>query len=151
MPEIDEIRVWIGELDEVETRFQSRDALIRFVRELRVKSAGRLCAFAECGLRPRWKRLLGMSEYECFSLFALEWSDGAAALIFNDDDWSEYRAVDSDSKVEAPESVRLRIAHGDSRPWPADQTLDAARAFLAVGEYLEGLRRPEWLQYRYIK
>lgn len=92
-----------------------------------------------------------MSEHECFSLFALEWCDEVAALIFSDDNWSEFRASDPGHRVEAPEALRKKIAHGDLRPMASEECMQSARAFQAAREYLVELRRPSWLEYRYVK
>ena len=102
------------------------------------------------GPRPLWHRLFGATRYVA-GFAAIEWADDVASLIFLDDDWREHRAIDEDMPVNASESVRREISHGELRPHPADECISKSRAFQALQEALESGVRPGWLTYRLVR
>ena len=81
---------------------------------------------------------------------AIEWHGAYASLIFHDDAWSEYRAIDSTRPVSATEEERRRIAHGELAPHPASECMEKARAFEAISEFIINRTRPNWLTYRHV-
>jgi hypothetical protein len=83
--------------------------------------------------------------------FHLQKAGDVARLIFADDAWSEYRALDLDHPVEADEEVRLKLSMGDLGPADPEECLDAARALAAARHYLLHGERPDWLTYRYVR
>jgi hypothetical protein len=74
-----------------------------------------------------------------------------AALIFLDDAWSEYRAIDVERPVQPSEDVRKRTSHGEFLPYPIGECMSVERAFAAIAHYVAEGERPPWLTYRYVK
>jgi hypothetical protein len=141
---------WVAELDERDTHFASLAALQLFLKQLERLDHGRIFVFRMVGTRPFRQRLMGMNRRMASPCFAMEWTDGFASLIFHDDAWSEYRAIDHDHPVSPNEDVRTRISHGENRPHPINECMLVSRAFSAINSYTETLSRPTWLSYKYV-
>ena len=112
---------------------------------------GRLSISHDDGPRPWWQRFLGLAPRYVSGFAALEWADGFASLIFLDENWSEYRALDEQFPVTPPEIVRIKIAHGEPSPHPPNECMDKVRAFQALQEALQTGVRPGWLSYRFVE
>jgi hypothetical protein len=53
-----------------------------------------------------------------------------------DDAWSEYRAIDGESRVTPSEKVRRDIAHGELLPQLTERCIEKAGAFAAMCDFL---------------
>ncbi len=119
------------------------------IRAIRDTSEGKISLVSLVGLRPWWQRLLG-AKYNVDHFFALEWSGEFAALIFFDEKVSEYRALDKAVPVVPPEHTRARISHGEPKI-ALEECMKTSRAFDALDEFLESGKRPDWIEYRYVR
>jgi hypothetical protein len=140
---------WVIEIDEVETSFATTDEAIPFVNNLQDQQSGRAILTLDYGPVKGWKRFLG-SKRNVSPCCAIEWNEPIASLIFFDDAWSEYRAIDESHPVQATDDQRHRIAHGELSPHPLEECMELTRAFAAVREYLGSRTRPNWMKYRYV-
>jgi hypothetical protein len=141
---------WELQIGESERSFSSIDELRTRIAATESMAIGKMSLCADAGARPLWKRILGAKRYTEF-FFALEWFEQYASLIFLDEDASEYRAIDHQHPVSAPENARLKIAHGELRPHPSNECMSKARAFYAIAEYLQTGDRPAWLKYNIVR
>jgi hypothetical protein len=85
------------------------------------------------------------------NLFALEWHNQIANLIFHDEKWSEYRAIDKENLVYAIEHDRLKVAQGEKIAPLNEECISKQRALAAVSEYLQNNKRPSWLGYNFVE
>lgn len=110
---------------------------------------GRLALSEVIGPAPLWKRAFGAKQVaRCH--FAVEWSHEFACLIFFDENWSEYRALDTSVPVDASEEERTHISHGEAKAALPEECMTKERAFQAIAESLQTSTRPTWLQYRFV-
>ena len=143
-------KAWQLEDNDTETAVDSIAALRDQIAASGSSEGGRLSVSADAGPRPLWQRLLGANRYvEMF--FAVEWYQGHAALIFYDENSSEYRALDKEHPVAPSPEIRARISHGESEPCPSEECMSQPRAFRALAEFLQSGTRPTWLSYRYVR
>ena len=112
--------------------------------------SGRLWIGQDGGKRPLWQRMLGLKRY-VDSLFVIEWADEDASLIFYDQDWSEYRALDKEIPRFPTETIRRKIAQGEDNPIDPGECLIKERAFTAIREFMKTRERPRWLFYHFVK
>lgn len=143
------VETWFVCINNSDISVSSVAELRRQIAHAKDVESGRLSVCIDAGPRPWWHRFFGAERYTV-SLFALEWYDQYASLIFHDEDWSEYRSIDRDQPVAPDGEVRIKIAHGEVKPHPIDECMRKERAFSAVNSYLESGIRPGWLSYRYI-
>lgn len=86
---------WLVEIDETSvSSFSTSAAALDRLKQLSASEVGAVVVWQDTGARPWWQRFLGLGTRELNQRFALRWCGGAAALIFLDDDASEYRALD---------------------------------------------------------
>jgi hypothetical protein len=111
---------------------------------------GTLAVYADGGPRPWWHRLFGLQRRFVLCYFMLEWCGDYASLMFLDENWSEYRAIDEAHPVNPSEEIRVKIAHGEVIPHPVNECMKKERAFAAVRAFLDSGLRPEWLKYRFV-
>jgi hypothetical protein len=64
--------------------------------------------------------------------------------------WSEYRAIDAKHPVLPSEQVKRNIAHGELSPHPTEECMEKGWAFIAIREYINNGKRPDWLTYKYV-
>jgi hypothetical protein len=140
---------WIVKLNENETPVSDKD-LDLFIVKAELLAQGRLWIGKDGGPRPWWHRMFGAQRWTD-SIFAIEWHNDAAALIFHDDNWSEYRALRPKELAPYSEDVRLKIAHGESSPALEDECISKELAFKAIKEALKYGQRPTWLNYRFVE
>jgi hypothetical protein len=141
---------WLLELNELELPVVSRSGLLDQIKVAQSLGHGRLVLSSVIGQAPLWKRLLG-AKNESRGHFAVEWFNQVASLIFLDENWSEYRAIDGAGPIEASDEERTQVAHGEVKPHPKAECLSKERAFRAIAESLESDARPAWLQYRVVR
>lgn len=149
--DISAIDPWYFDLNGTERTFGSAREVGDALLACQDQDHGRASISYDDGPRPRWQRFLGLAPRYISGFAALEWADGFASLIFLDDNWSEYRVLDKITPVSSPETVRVRIAHGEVSPHPAIECMDKARAFQALQEALQTGVRPGWLSYRFVE
>ena len=142
---------WIAEVNDVDTRFRTKDDLIAHLSTLEPLAAGSLSVQVDRGPTKGWLRFLGGAKRDIEPCFTVEWAGSYASLIFHDDAWSEYRAIDHEQPVVASEDERRKIAHGELAPHPTEECMAKTRAFVAIREFLESGARPNWLRYRYVE
>jgi len=142
---------WFVELNDDEQSTSSFDKINNIAKRAEEMVSGRLWVGKDGGPRPWWHRLLGLQNRYVDSLFALEWHEQIASLIFHDENWSEYRAIDKERPVNADEALRKKIAHGEVRPHPIEECMSKERAFSAANEYLKNSNRPKWLEYHFVE
>jgi hypothetical protein len=140
---------WIADSDGVETRFDSKEQITAHLSSLEQQARGRVSIKIDHGPIRGWRRFLGMKR-DVTPCFAVEWDSDYASLIFLDDAWSEYRAIDGAHPVVPSEEVRRNIAHGELRPHPIAECMEKARAFAAIRDFLSRGSRPDWLTYEYV-
>jgi len=140
---------WIVESNGVDDMVATMDDVSRQLSVAEQSAEGSLSICADLGPRPLWQRILG-AKRNVISYFMLEWADGYASLIFHDEKWSEFRAIDKEHPVAPSESTRLKMAHGELRPHPIEECMEKKRAFDAVRHLLQTGERPSWLSYRYV-
>lgn len=142
---------WHVELDDRKRLYRSLEEIDTVLLYAQSMQSGHLRVGKDGGLRPWWQRFLGMQSRYVDSLFALEWSNQLACLLFHDENWSEYRAIDESPPVTANEELRLEFSNNVENSAPIDECMDKDRAFQAVREYLAQSSRPSWLKYRFVK
>jgi hypothetical protein len=140
---------WQLELNDEEHPIFSFHELAERVDAARQLSKGRLVLSEVIGPAPLWKRALGTKQVSR-GYFAVEWFNQVASLIFLDENWSEYRALDRSVPVAASEEERSHVSHGEAKPAPLEECMAKERAFIAIAESLESSARPVWLQYRVV-
>lgn len=143
-------RPWQLELNGQECPVVSPRDLADQLTKAQQLDQGRLVLSAVTRPAPLWKRAFG-TKYVSRGFFAVEWFGQVASLIFLDDDWSEYRAIDSSAPVKASEDERSQVAHGEVTPPPQDECMSKERAFQAIAESIEASDRPNWLHYRVVR
>jgi hypothetical protein len=141
---------WKVELNDVNSEAHSLAEIDVILSRAGSMQRGRLWVGKDGGPRPWWHRFLGTQPRYVDSLFSLEWCDQYACLIFHDENWSEYRAIDEAVPVAPNEETRLVISHGEAKPSPVDECMKKDRAMIAVRECLVQNSRPSWLKYRYV-
>ncbi|WP_157480996.1 MULTISPECIES: hypothetical protein [unclassified Lysobacter] len=149
--DIPAISPWYFELNDEDHVLDSSKEVAEAVRACLDRDQGRLSISYDDGPRPRWQRFLGLAPRYISGFAALEWADDFASLIFLDDNWSEYRALDAKEPVVPPEATRTQIAHGELLPHPASECVHKDRAFQALLEALQTGGRPGWLSYRFVE
>jgi hypothetical protein len=143
---------FIIEQDEVPTQCASAAEACAHLDRLAELGDVDVWVLIDRGQRRGWfLRLLGYRREVLSPCFHLEKTGEFAALTFLDDVWSEYRAVDPDHRVEAPEDVRLKLSGGEPTPAKPEFVFSAIRAFAAAKEFLSKCERPEWLTYHYVR
>lgn len=140
-------KYWELEIEGTDNTIQSLADLQERVAMAAKSSNGRLFLSADAGPRPLWQRILGAKRFVEL-LFAIEWCEGFATLMFYDENASEYRAIDKEHPVSPSEDVRRRIAHGEVLPCPVDECMEKTRAFRALSDFMSEGNRPEWLAYK---
>ena len=144
------IRSWLVEVNDTNPQVNSFADLMKQIEKAEQMEAGRLSVCIDRGPCTWWQRFLGKKR-DVDSLFALEWDSEYASLIFHDENWSEYRALDKDHPVQPDEKIRVRIAHGEVKPHPLEECMNKRRAFIAVESFLESGCRPDWLAYCFVE
>jgi hypothetical protein len=140
---------WIADVDEVERRFETDEGLAAHVSELERQSRGRLWILIDRGPRTGWRRWLG-AKRNVTPCLSVEWNSDYASLIFLDEAWSEYRAIDVTHPVVPSDDLRRKIAHGELSPHPTEECMEKARAFNAIREFIYKGDPPDWLTYEYV-
>jgi len=140
---------WIAEFNEVETRFPAKDQLAVYLTSLQSRPAGRVSILIDRGPVRGLQGLLGHKR-DVVSCFSLEWDGAYASLIFHDEEWSEYRAIDHECPVWPTDDERGKVAQGELTPPPPEECLGKARAFAAIRDFLHIGARPGWLFYKYV-
>ncbi len=137
--------------------FQTTEELKAFLSELEQHPEEAIHVFKDYGRRPArtwWERLFsGRLVWERMECFTLYWYDEYAALVFSDEQSSEYHAIDHQHPmVDVPTEIRIRLnANEDGSPIPSEECLQKSRAFAAAREFIDTGVRPEWLSYRYVR
>ena len=141
---------WIADIDEVEARFDSKEQIAAYLSGIEQQPRGHVWVLTDHGPIKGWRRFLGL---KCVvsPCFTVEWDSDYASLIFLDDVWSEYRAMDVSHPVAPNEEVRRRIAHGEVGPHPTAECMEKARAFAAIRYFLIQGVRPDWLTYNCVR
>ena len=141
---------WIADIDEVEARFDSKEQIAAYLSGIEQQPRGHVWVLTDHGPIKGWRRFLGL---KCVvsPCFTVEWDSDYASLIFLDDVWSEYRAMDVSHPVAPNEEVRRRIAHGEVGPHPTASCMEKARAFAAIRYFLIQGVRPDWLTYNCVR
>ena len=145
----DACEYWLAEIDEVEQRFDSKEKIAAFLTSIEQQSKGHVSVLIDHGPRKGWRRFLG-AKRDVSPCFAAEWDSRYASLIFLDDAWSEYRAIDVSHPVAPCEEVRRAVAHGELIPHPIAECMEKARAFTLMQDFLIRGGRPEWLTYNFV-
>jgi len=141
---------WFLDLNEKERSFASIDLLLSAIDQAEGIESGRLWAGEDGGPQPWWQKLFGGNKRYVDALFSVEFYKDTASLIFHDENWSEYRAIDKKVPVNVNQEVRLKIAHGELNPHPIEECMEKDRAFKAIKEYLKTGSRPSWMEYHYV-
>jgi hypothetical protein len=142
---------YIFEWDKVDTRLQTPDQVCDFLDQVAAVQSADVSVMIDHGRQPNWfDWLLGARGSLTSPCFNLQKEGEVARLIFGDEAWSEYRAMDPEHPVEAEEDVRRKLSMGELGPAPPEECLDAGRAFGAARHYLLHGERPHWLSYRYV-
>jgi hypothetical protein len=141
---------WLCDLDDVESRQTSTEAVLTWLDRAAERSRGRLSVDVE-GDRPKgWLRWLAGRKRHVSPFFSIEWIGDYASLIFYDESWSEYRVLDAAHPVQPSEEMRLQISHGEPSAPPAAECMLKERAFRAMRERIESGLKPTWLSYKYV-
>jgi len=141
---------WLTELNEDESTISS-SGIGQLIDTAESMSKGRLWIGEDGGPRPWWHRLFGTQKRYVAPLFTLEWYSEAAALIFHDENWSEYRVLKTAECSYFPADVRMNITHGEVEAMPESECINKALAFKAIRESLENASRPDWLEYKFVE
>jgi hypothetical protein len=140
---------WFLDINEEEKEFLSIAQLVEFLQSIESLETCRVWVGKDGGPRPWWHRFLGTQKRFVVSLFAIEWHNQIASLIFHDENWSEYRAIDREQPVSAKENERLKVAQGEIIAPSNEECISKERALAAIREYLQYNQRPNWLGYRF--
>src|SRR5689334_4768810 len=119
--DISAIRPWYFELNDKKRTFDSSREVTDAVAACQELEQGRLSISYDDGPRPKWQRFLGLAPRFVSGFAALEWANGFASLVFLDDNWSEYRVLDTQRPVSPSEDTRVRISHGEQSPQPLNE------------------------------
>jgi len=142
---------WFVEINEEEKEFPSIAEVLEILKSVENLETCKVWVGKDGGQRPWWHRLLGTQKRFVDSLFALEWHNQIANLIFHDENWSEYRAIDQENPVSAREHDRLKVAQGEKIAPSNEECISKQRALAAVREYLQNNKRPTWLGYNFVE
>lgn len=143
-------RSWVVELNSGHRQCESFDEVLQLIDEGQELVHGVLFVSYDGGPRPWWKRFLGGSARYSYGFAALEWIGEFGSLIFYDKNWTEYRVLDHDFRVQPSDDERLQIAHGEKQPCPLDECMLKRRAFDALREALRTDKNPKWVSYRVV-
>ena len=149
--ETSSVSPWFLELDGNDQSFDTVNELILCVEKIQVSSSGKLSISYDDGPRPWWGRFLGLAPRYISGFTALQWCNDFSSLIFLDEDWSEYHVLDKTHPVNPPDSLRLRIDHGNLTPRAIEDCMGKERAFRALREALQTGERPDWVSYRFVE
>lgn len=141
---------WFVELNGEKITVDSIGKLRNVISRAESLQFGRLWVGGDGGLRPWWHKIFGMTRFTD-SFLSLEWHDGYAALIFYDENGSEYRAMDKEYPIQLDDEIRSRISHGNAKPSPSDEFMRKDRSFTAIYEYFSTNTMPTWLSYRFVR
>jgi hypothetical protein len=112
---------------------------------------GKIAFSADDGPRPWWQRFIfGAARYNR-PYFRLEWSSDVYALIFYDDNASEYRVLSNVILENASEQLRKEISFGESQPLPIKYCISKDIVLRAIKEFLNSGERPQWLEYEFVE
>ncbi len=142
---------WFVEVNNEKRDFISLAEVIDLLKNIENLASCRVWIGKDGGPRPWWHRLLGTQKRFVVSLFALEWHNEIANLIFHDKNWSEHRAIDEGNPVSAKEQDRLKVAQGEKNAPSNEECINKQRALKAVYEYLQKNKRPDWLVYNFVE
>ena len=120
------------------------------ILEVLDRSKGRLSLYADGGDRPFWHRLFGAKIW-VVGYFSVEWCNDIAALMFLDENASEYRAVDREAAPDYSQSDHDRIRFGDDEPIDRRFIMSTTRAKEAIEQFLKTSQRPSWLDYEFVE
>ncbi|OFJ05931.1 hypothetical protein BFX25_13945 [Vibrio cholerae] len=139
------------EINKEKKELISTDEVFELLKSVENLETCRIWLGKDGGPRPWWHRLLGTRKRFVDSLFALEWHNQIAILIFHNENWSEYRAIDQEHPVSVSENDRLEIAQGEKIAPSNEECISKQRALAAVYEYLQSGKRPNWLNYNFVE
>jgi hypothetical protein len=142
-------KIWIVDLNDIESRFESKVEMATHLDGLEKLPDGRLSLMVDHGPVTGWRRVFGVKR-DVSGCFSVEWYSHYASLIFLGDSWSEYRVRDTARPVQSSDDDRTRIAHGEFQAHPIDECMEKGRAFTAIREYLKTGERPTWLTYKFV-
>ncbi len=142
---------WFVEINEEEMEFPSIAEVLKILKSVENLETCNVWVGKDGGQRPWWHRLLGTQKRFIDSLFALEWHNEIASLVFHDENSSEYRAIDKEKPISASEHDKLKIAQGERVAPSNEECISKHRALVAVSEYLQNNKRPNWLVYNFVQ
>ena len=82
--------------------------------------------------------------------FVIEWQGDYAALMFHDENASEYRAKDPEFTAAVPAQHFAGITFGELQPIDRAYLLTRERANKAVDHFIEHTNKPTWLDYEFV-
>ncbi len=126
------------------------EALIEILNLIESNPDGRIELDEDVGARSWIGRLFGLFPRIYQIHILIEWHEDIASLIFVDDADSEYRAKSTGDEETKTEEKRRKIAHGELEPHPIEQCLLVSEATRAITDYLESMKRPDWIAYEYV-
>ena len=141
---------WFVELNSVRTVTNSVNEIQSLILSAESFQCGRLWLGRNGGHRPWWHRLFGLTRFTD-SLFALEWFDNYASLIFYDENDSEFRALDQESLISISDETKSRISHGNTELISNAECIHKQRAFKAIQAFLDKNEKSKWFEYRFVK
>ena len=146
-----EVTAWQIELNDTEEVADSVAAVMQILTMAQSIATGRIVISYDNGPRPWWHRLLGSGRRYIAGFVYIQWAEEYANLMFHDENWSEYRALDPAHPVSANDKIRSKISQDGATPFAAEECLEKTRAFAAVRETLQSGNRPSWLSYQFAK
>lgn len=141
---------WLFSLNEEKYPTNSLQELQSLLVSASENASGTIWLESDGGRRSRWGTFFtGLAPQIYIPHFFLAWYGHHAALIFHDEDWSEYRAVDPIYPTNPSNDIRASIMPPDVVC--VQECLLKTRAFAAAREYLIKGERPTWMKYRYVR
>ncbi len=141
---------WFLELDEKEEIVSSLEQVKKRIVDAQTLLSGSIALCTDNDPLPWWQRLFRGGK-DVRSYFRIEWFRDVAALIFHDENWSEYRAIDHEHVVSTSVESRKKISFGEPQPLKEIYCMEKSRAFSAISEFLDTGRLPTWLRYDFVK
>ncbi len=127
----------------LEVRLQINEALC--------SSKGSVSLAADDGQRPWWQRFIFGTKIYVRSYFLFEWFEETCGLIFQDEDASEYRVLSNEQPKDTSEDIRKQISFGEYKLLETKYCITKETALKAIDDFLESGKRPDWLEYKFVK
>lgn len=139
------------DFDDTETVLKHIGSVTEDFVEATKATSGKVFLSADDGLRPWWQRFIFGAKVYVRMYFTVKWSGETCALIFYDENGSEYRARSKSDVAEVDAEVRRNLSFGESELLENKYCISRSEAFNAINEFLEKGNNPKCLDYDFVE